>query len=270
MEVTGRVLIATIIALIVVLILVVAFHIYAKWLWHRRQQGIDTSNNRRHQEQHAGVTVLRRGLDAAFLKTLPVIQFDSKDFKDGLECSVCLTELEQGEKTRVLPKCNHAFHAECIDMWFHSHSTCPICRNSVSEQTEVSVESLLENHAAEEPSRISGDFPTNVLFWGDEMEVSSLTSQLVEANNNNNHQASVLPFEPTSASSSASASASSSSAAGSNKDRLKPDLVIDIPRAGQGSEEEDARTPIMRSLRRILSTSRRFNPFSPGSEQAQS
>ncbi|XP_076898876.1 RING-H2 finger protein ATL3-like [Bidens hawaiensis] len=200
--------------------------------------------------------------DAAFLKTLPVIQFNSKDFKDGLECSVCLTELEQGEKTRVLPKCNHAFHVECIDMWFHSHSTCPICRNSVSEQTEVSVESLLDsNHAAEEPSRISGDFPTNVLFWGDEMEVSTLTSQLVEANNN--HQAPVLPFEPTSVSSSASSSSS-------NKDRLKPDLVIDIPRPGQGSEDEDARTPIMRSLRRILSSSRRFNPFSPGSEQAQS
>ncbi|KAJ0794430.1 putative transcription factor C2H2 family [Helianthus annuus] len=258
MEVTGRVLIATIIALVVVLILVFLFHIYAKWLWHRRQQAIDTTNNRRNLDQHAGVTVLRRGLDADFLKTLPISQFDSKD---GLECSVCLSEVEQGENTRVLPKCNHVFHAECIDMWFHSHSTCPICRNPVSEQTtEVSVESLLETQQR------SGDFPTNVLFWGDETEVSTLTSQLEEANtNNNNHQGPVLPFEPT-----ASSSSSSSSETNNYKDRLKSDLVIDIPRQGSGEEEEDERTPIMRSLRRILSNSRRFNPFSPGSSASTS
>ncbi|MFS7950156.1 putative transcription factor C2H2 family [Helianthus anomalus] len=256
MEVTGRVLIATLIALVVVLILVFLFHIYAKWLWHRRQQAIDTTNNRRNLDQRAGVTVLRRGLDADFLKTLPISQFDSKD---GLECSVCLSEVEQGENTRVLPKCNHVFHAECIDMWFHSHSTCPICRNPVSEQTtEVSVESLLETQQR------SGDFPTNVLFWGDETEVSTLTSQLEEANT---HQGPVLPFEPT-----ASSSSSSSSESNNYKDRLKSDLVIDIPRQGSGEEEDDERTPIMRSLRRILSNSRRFNPFSPpgSSEQPQS
>ncbi|KAI3773253.1 hypothetical protein L1987_47778 [Smallanthus sonchifolius] len=255
MEVTGRVLIATIIALVVVLILVFLFHIYARWLWHRRQQGIDSSNNRRSQDQHSGVTVLRRGLDAAFLKTLPVSEFDTKDFKDGLECSVCLSELEQGEKTRVLPKCNHVFHAECIDMWFHSHSTCPICRNPVSEQPQVSVESLLENNQTQANN---GDFPTNVLFWGDETEVSTLTSQLEEANSN--HQAPTLPFEPV------------ASTSQTNNDRLKPDLVIDIPRLQASDEEEDEKTPIMsglRSLRRILSSSSRFNPFSPGSEPPQ-
>ncbi|KAI3526673.1 hypothetical protein L1887_05934 [Cichorium endivia] len=93
MEVTGRVLIATIVALFVVLILASLFHIYAKWLWYRRQRSIDAHNNHRRQDQHSGVTVLRRGLDASFLKTLPVIQFETKDFKDDLECSVCLAGL---------------------------------------------------------------------------------------------------------------------------------------------------------------------------------
>lgn len=266
MEVTGRVLIATIIALFVVLILVFLFHIYAKWLWHRRQQAIDGHNHRHRHDQHSGVTVLRRGLDASFLKTLPIIQFEAKDFKNGLECSVCLSEIEEGEKTRVLPKCNHAFHAECIDMWFHSHSTCPICRNPVQEQTEVSVESLLENHQTQEQSTNNGDshtFPTNVLFWGDETEVSTLTSQLEEANNQ--HQAPILPFEP------APSSSSSSSSSQTNNDRTKPDLVIDIPRQVVG-EDEDEKTPVfsgMRSLRRILSSSRRFNPFSPGNNNGE-
>jgi hypothetical protein len=34
---------------------------------------------------------------------------------------------------RLLPKCNHSFHINCIDMWFHSHSTCPICRSPVEK-----------------------------------------------------------------------------------------------------------------------------------------
>ncbi|MGJ2918479.1 RING finger domain-containing protein, partial [Salmonella enterica subsp. enterica serovar Paratyphi A] len=38
---------------------------------------------------------------------------------------MCLSEFEEKDKLRVLPKCNHGFHLECIDMWFHSHSTCP-------------------------------------------------------------------------------------------------------------------------------------------------
>ncbi|GJR22157.1 RING-H2 finger protein ATL3-like protein [Tanacetum coccineum] len=262
MEVTGKILITTIIALVFVLVFVFLFHIYARWLWSRRQHSLNNLHQRRqgqHQHQHPGVTVLRRGLDVAFLKTLPVIEFDPKEFKNGvLECSVCINEVEQGEKTRILPKCNHAFHAECIDMWFHSHSTCPICRNPVSEQTEISVESLLEQEqstTSNTPSSTdSHTFPTNVLFWGDETEVSTLTSQLEEATNN---QAPVLPFQPTSSSSS------------SNDRLVKEDLVIDIPRnmVDVTENEEDQKTPIlsrMRSLRRILSSSsRRFNPFSP-------
>ncbi|CAH1442386.1 unnamed protein product [Lactuca virosa] len=257
-KLSGRVLMATIIALFIVLILFFLLHIYAKWLWHRRQQGIDAHSNGRLQDQHSGVTSLRRGLDASFLKTIPVIQFEAKDFKDSLECSVCLSEVEEGEKARILPKCNHAFHAECIDMWFHSHITCPICRNPVQEQAGVSMESLLENHRTQEQWTNGGD------SHGDETEVSTLTSQLEEANNQ--HQVPILPFEPPSSSSS-----SSSLSSQTNNDRGKPDLVIDIPRLVV-SEDDVEKTPVfsgMRSLRRILSSSRRFNPFSPGDNNAE-
>lgn len=49
---------------------------------------------------------------------------------------MCLSEFEHGETGRVLPKCNHSFHTECIDMWFHSHSTCPLCRAPVETTFE--------------------------------------------------------------------------------------------------------------------------------------
>nr|GMC53892.1 RING-H2 finger protein ATL60-like [Ipomoea batatas] len=69
--------------------------------------------------------------------------------------------VSEGEKARLLPKCNHGFHVDCIDMWFHSHSTCPLCRNPVSKP-------------AEEGSGSSPNFPANVLFWGDETRVRNL------------------------------------------------------------------------------------------------
>lgn len=37
---------------------------------------------------------------------------------------------------RKLPKCEHVFHMECIDMWLHSHATCPVCRAAVLGSTD--------------------------------------------------------------------------------------------------------------------------------------
>ncbi|CAH1434551.1 unnamed protein product [Lactuca virosa] len=264
-ELAGKILIVSIVVLSVVLIFVFFIHLYTKWFWHLREENQNGSNTLRrrrrgdftagHQEQQSGVTVLRRGLNPSFLKTIPVIPFDPKDFKDGLECAVCLSELDEGEKTRILPKCCHGFHVECIDMWFHSHSTCPICRNPVSDQIEISVEHLLEIRQTQEESTENGDsqtFPTNILFWGDETEVSTLTSQFEEANNH--HQTPISTSEP-----------SSSSPSNAINNQLRPVLVIDIPQ--QIDDDEDQKSPVsyrMRSLKRILSGSRRFiNPFGP-------
>lgn len=50
---------------------------------------------------------------------------------DITECVVCLLGFEDGEELRQLHRCNHSFHAPCIDMWMYSHSSCPICRINV-------------------------------------------------------------------------------------------------------------------------------------------
>ncbi|KAK9949697.1 hypothetical protein M0R45_005214 [Rubus argutus] len=47
------------------------------------------------------------------------------------ECSVCLSEFEDGEKIRQL-KCKHRFHKDCVDKWLRQYwATCPLCRTRV-------------------------------------------------------------------------------------------------------------------------------------------
>jgi E3 ubiquitin-protein ligase ATL10/75/76/77/78 len=43
-------------------------------------------------------------------------------------CAICLADLQPGDRVRVLPKCNHSFHARCVDRWLVARSTCPTCR----------------------------------------------------------------------------------------------------------------------------------------------
>ncbi|CAH8323512.1 unnamed protein product [Eruca vesicaria subsp. sativa] len=86
-----------------------------------------------------------RGLHPAIVNSLPVVTFSS-DNASLSDCSVCISEFEEGELVRVLPGCKHTFHVECIDMWFHSHSTCPLCRSlvelpatTVEEQVAITI-----------------------------------------------------------------------------------------------------------------------------------
>ncbi|KAL8461292.1 hypothetical protein ACS0TY_031874 [Phlomoides rotata] len=72
------------------------------------------------------------GVDQSFIDTLPLFNYDDiKGVKDPFDCAVCLSEFASEDKLRLLPKCSHAFHMNCIDTWLLSHSTCPICRASL-------------------------------------------------------------------------------------------------------------------------------------------
>jgi E3 ubiquitin-protein ligase ATL6/9/15/31/42/55 len=74
------------------------------------------------------------GVEKKVIETLPFFKFSSlKGTKQGLECTVCLSKFEDEEILRLLPKCKHAFHMNCIDQWLESHSTCPLCRYMVEE-----------------------------------------------------------------------------------------------------------------------------------------
>ncbi|XP_030448273.1 E3 ubiquitin-protein ligase ATL42-like isoform X1 [Syzygium oleosum] len=75
------------------------------------------------------------GIDKTVIESLPFFRFSSlKGSKKGLECAVCLSKFEDIEILRLLPKCRHAFHIDCIDYWLEKHSSCPLCRHKVSDE----------------------------------------------------------------------------------------------------------------------------------------
>ncbi|MCL7033422.1 hypothetical protein MKW94_016146 [Papaver nudicaule] len=72
------------------------------------------------------------GIDKTLIESLPFFKFSAlKGSKQGLECAVCLSKFEDTEVLRLLPKCKHAFHINCVDQWLESHSSCPLCRHKV-------------------------------------------------------------------------------------------------------------------------------------------
>ncbi|AEE75501.1 unnamed protein product [Arabidopsis thaliana] len=127
----------------------------------------DHDNN---NDGHVSITIKERvGIKPYVLRSIPIVDFNTKDFKYVLECVVCLSELADGDKARVLPSCDHWFHVECIDSWLQSNSTCPICRKRVClKQSRTRPElggrdkSFNQNHdQTSEHHEFSTDPPTN-------------------------------------------------------------------------------------------------------------
>lgn len=75
------------------------------------------------------------GLKKSALRQIPVAVYGTAGVKiKATDCAICLGDFMDGEKVRVLPKCNHGFHVWCIDTWLMSHSSCPTCRRSLLDQ----------------------------------------------------------------------------------------------------------------------------------------
>ncbi|XP_059282517.1 E3 ubiquitin-protein ligase ATL41-like [Lycium ferocissimum] len=129
-DLNSKIMLTAIISLSIVVFFVSLLHIYARCVLRRQAR-------RRAALQHlsiitsaAQVEPPKTGLDPSIIASLPIFVFKQNDHieNNSIECTVCLSVLENGETVRILPNCKHIFHAECIDKWFGTHSTCPICR----------------------------------------------------------------------------------------------------------------------------------------------
>ncbi|XP_052196897.1 RING-H2 finger protein ATL57-like [Diospyros lotus] len=67
----------------------------------------------------------------------PASRYRRALWMEQLECTVCLSVLEEGEEIRKL-KCNHTFHKACLDTWLQlDRDTCPLCRRKVLPEEAV-------------------------------------------------------------------------------------------------------------------------------------
>ncbi|XP_028760851.1 E3 ubiquitin-protein ligase ATL42-like [Neltuma alba] len=96
------------------------------------------------------------GIDKQVIQALPFFKFSSlKGSKEGLECAVCLSKFDDVEVLRLLPKCKHAFHMNCIDRWLECHSTCPLCRDKVDLKDIKTFNSSISSRFLRVPSDIT-------------------------------------------------------------------------------------------------------------------
>ncbi|KAE8704932.1 putative Argonaute protein group [Hibiscus syriacus] len=85
-----------------------------------------------------------KGLDPEVIESFPIFVYSYvKDLQLGkaaLECAVCLSEFQDEEILRLIPKCCHVFHPDCIDAWLAYHVTCPVCRAKLTPDSDTNAE----------------------------------------------------------------------------------------------------------------------------------
>ena len=76
----------------------------------------------------------------------------NKEEYDSKVCSICLEKYKKGDEICYSknPKCDHAFHTECISIWCIKNSLCPLCRNDfVYENADEKISTMENNHDEE-------------------------------------------------------------------------------------------------------------------------
>ncbi|KAM0837926.1 hypothetical protein ACQ4PT_061320 [Festuca glaucescens] len=72
------------------------------------------------------------GVGKAVIESLPFFRFAAlRGARQGLECAVCLARFDDADLLRLLPRCRHAFHLDCVDRWLATSASCPLCRARV-------------------------------------------------------------------------------------------------------------------------------------------
>jgi len=60
-------------------------------------------------------------------QTLDEKYADYTDDKPSLVCTICLSEVRNGERVGLL-SCTHVFHSSCLKDWLRRKNACPLCR----------------------------------------------------------------------------------------------------------------------------------------------
>lgn len=124
------------VSIFLIIFTVVVIRLYTRWLYRRRRRETDALTLVQQlalqavavHMQALNVDQPKSGVDPSAIATFPTYAYRCGAGGLAADCAVCLAAMEGEEMVRSLPNCMHIFHAECIDRWLHSHSTCPVCR----------------------------------------------------------------------------------------------------------------------------------------------
>ncbi|KAG9160518.1 hypothetical protein Leryth_019474 [Lithospermum erythrorhizon] len=118
-------------------------------VWRRFYRARNNNNNDDDNNNNNNGVVERGSLASSTMSREDIEKLPSFRYKDNIitfrnskeermmrnignpkECAVCLENLKEGDKCRLLPFCKHSFHADCVDVWLLKSTRCPICRTS--------------------------------------------------------------------------------------------------------------------------------------------
>lgn len=137
-----KIMISAIFSLFVVVLIILFLHFYLRYLQRRRRESrlirLEHQISRADRQNHTAASAVaeaapKAGLDPVLIaRVLPESIHKLADYRgETVECSICLSNIEEKATVRILPNCKHIFHVECIDMWLFSNTTCPVCRTAV-------------------------------------------------------------------------------------------------------------------------------------------
>uniref|UniRef100_H2YPU2 RING-type E3 ubiquitin transferase n=1 Tax=Ciona savignyi TaxID=51511 RepID=H2YPU2_CIOSA len=92
------------------------------------------------------------------VENLPIVVIHQSNAGDERQCSICMEEFKEHAKATEL-RCSHVFHVSCITPWLDLHSTCPICRKPVDDQS-CPVQIARANYDVAQSSQASGPSTT--------------------------------------------------------------------------------------------------------------
>jgi hypothetical protein len=114
------------------------------------------------------------------------------------ECSICLTEVNEGEDTILLP-CGHMFHDACVTKWLKIHNTCPLCRFELpTDDANYERERNMRNQRREENIRNNPNIHPVDLNHPENLNVHNNQNNNNNGNNNQNNPNINLQGEDTS------------------------------------------------------------------------
>lgn len=99
----------------------------------------------------------KRGCSDEVVQSIPHVVFDAEvaavSGANDEVCSICYDAFSAGDVVAVLP-CSHRYHAACVGPWLTQSTTCPSCREEITESAVQSAFASLPGSLGTSTTRI--------------------------------------------------------------------------------------------------------------------